>query len=54
MSDKPSTFVRLSVSVEPETYEALLTKAREDKRTISSMVNWILAEWLKLKGSQNA
>jgi len=40
----------LGVRVQPETKAALEKAAKDDMRSVSSLVEKILVEWLRLKG----
>lgn len=40
----------LGVRVQPETKAALEAAAKDDMRSVSSLIEKILVEWLRLKG----
>lgn len=40
----------LGVRVQPETKAALETAAKDDMRSVSSLIEKILTEWLRAKG----
>ena len=50
MSDKMNKSNSLGIRVEPETQAALGKAAAADMRSVSSLVNKILTEWLREKG----